>query len=515
MTNLLTEQAAEILAHKIVSSEQVKLLESKAAQMAGCSMFKLMQRAGEAAFQKLTQQWPRSQKIIVVAGNGNNAGDGYVLAKLALNKGMKAIVVCQDPNKELQGDAQQAQAQWNNVGGLTLKFTELDFNEFDVVVDALLGTGVQGEVKPNFQTVIQKINQSKRPVLSIDLPSGMHADTGQALPIAVVADVTVTFIAVKPGLVTGVGKEICGILSYADLSIASEFFSIAKTHAQLVDWKMLQPIKPRTANANKGSFGKLLCIGGNQGMGGAIRLSAEAALRCGTGLVKVYCHSASCLAVASGRPEIMIVDKDLETALQWCTDIIIGPGLGQDGWAHQQFRDVLAYLKKQPKPLVIDADGLNLLAAERDIKGLLDTFTQLPALVLTPHPGEASRLLGCNIPQIENNRYLASEAITQKFSAICVLKGAGTIIQSNSPNPKEKCWVCTGGNPGMATAGMGDLLTGIIGSFLAQGMSSHQAAVYAVSAHAEAADRIALQYGQRGMITTDLFQPLRAIVNGL
>ncbi|MEP1447884.1 MAG: NAD(P)H-hydrate dehydratase [Paraglaciecola sp.] len=515
MTNLLTEQAAQILAHKIVSSEQVKLLESKAAQMAGCSMFELMQRAGDTAFQKLIQYWPNAQNIIVVAGNGNNAGDGYVLAKLALNNGMRAIVVCQDPNKALQGVAKQAQSQWNDAGGLTLKFTEQDFSKFDVIVDALLGTGVQGEVKPNFQTVIQKMNLSKQPVLSIDLPSGMNANTGEALPISVIADVTVSFIAVKPGLVTGVGKETCGKLSFADLRIASEFFGIAQSTAQLVDWKALQPIKPRTENANKGSFGKLLCIGGNQGMGGAIRLSAEAALRCGTGLVKVYCHSASCLAIASGRPEIMIVDKDLETALQWCSGIIIGPGLGQDPWAQQQFNDVMTYLKKQPKPLVIDADGLNVLATKSDTKALLDTFTQLPALILTPHPGEASRLLGCNIPQIENNRYLASKTISQKFNAICVLKGAGTIIQSNSPNPKDRCWVCTGGNPGMATAGMGDLLTGVIGSFLAQGMYSDQAAVYAVSAHAEAADRIALQFGQRGMIATDLFQPLRAIVNGL
>ena len=232
-----------------------------------------------------------------------------------------------------------------------------------MIVDALLGTGVTGEVSQRFQAVIQKINQTGIPVLSIDLPSGMHANTGQALPIAVKADVTVTFVAIKPGLVTGIGKEFCGKLSFADLAVGNEFFSIAQSEAQLVDWQMLQPLKARPEHGNKGTFGKLLCIGGNQGMPGAIRLSAESALRCGVGLVKVYCHESSSLSISAGRPEIMLAHKDLEAALHWCSCIVIGPGLGQDDWAHQQFSDLFAHLKRQPKPLVIDADALNLLAS--------------------------------------------------------------------------------------------------------------------------------------------------------
>jgi NAD(P)H-hydrate epimerase len=515
LTNLLTEQAAAILAHKIVSSEQVKTKEPKAANIAGCSMFELMQRAGEAAFQTLRKEWPKAQNIIVVAGNGNNAGDGYVLAKLALNWGMAVIVVCQDPKRSLQGDAKQAQLDWQNMGGETQQFTEQNYAQFDVIVDALLGTGVNGEVNSIFQPVIKEINKSSIPVLSIDLPSGMHANTGQALPICVGADVTVTFIAIKPGLVSGAGKEFCGKLNFADLAVGTEFFSIANSETQLVDWQMLQPLKARPTNGNKGSFGKLLCIGGNQGMPGAIRLTAESALRCGVGLVKVYCHESSSLAISTGRPEIMLDHKDLEAALHWCTHIVIGPGLGQDDWAHQQFSRLFAHLKLHPKPLVIDADGLNLLATMQDDADLLNILAQLPALVLTPHPGEASRLLQCNIAKIENNRYLNSTNIAHKYTSICVLKGAGTIIQTDDPNQEPQSWVCKGGNPGMATAGMGDLLTGVIGAFLAQGFTAQQAAVYGVCAHAEAGDRIALQFGQRGMIASDLLQPLRAIVNGL
>jgi hydroxyethylthiazole kinase-like uncharacterized protein yjeF len=515
LTNLLTEQANASLAHKIVSSEQVRSIEPMAAQLAGCSLFELMQRAGEAAFQVLIQQWPKAHNIIVVAGNGNNAGDGYVLAKRAKQQGINVAVVCQQPNRELKGDAKQAQSQWLDAGGETLKFADQDYAQFDVLVDALLGTGVSGEVKPDFQAIIQQINQTDVPVLSIDLPSGMNADTGQAQPICIKANVTVTFVATKPGLVSGIGKEYCGKLTFADLAVGTEFFSIAQNKAQLVDWSMLQPLKARPEHGNKGFFGKLLCIGGNQGMAGAIRLSAESALRSGVGLVKVYCHESSSLAISAGRPEIMLTHKELEVALGWCNCVVIGPGLGQDDWAHQQFSRLMVCLKQHPKPLVIDADGLNLLAAMTDDAGMQNTLAQLPALILTPHPGEASRLLNCNIATIENDRYLASKNIAQKYNSTCVLKGAGTIIQADGKHQEPQCWVCKGGNPGMATAGMGDLLTGIIGAFLAQKFTSQKAAVYAVCTHAEAGDRVAIQYGQRGMIASDLLQPLRAIVNGL
>jgi hydroxyethylthiazole kinase-like uncharacterized protein yjeF len=515
LTNLLTEQAVEILAHKIVSSEQVRTIEPKAAQIAGCTMFELMQRAGEAAFKVLKQQWPNVQNIIVVAGNGNNAGDGYVLAKLAKQQGINVVVICEQPKRELVGDAKQAQLEWQKLEGETLKFAEQNYSQFDVLVDALLGTGVTGEVKPTFQAVIQQINRTNIPVLSIDLPSGMNANTGQALPICIKADVTVTFVATKPGLVSGIGKDFCGKLTFADLKIGTEFFDIAHSEAQLVDWPMLQPLQARPVHGNKGSFGKLLCIGGNQGMPGAIRLSAESALRCGVGLVKVYCHESSIMGISAGRPEIMLTQKNLEAALDWCHCIVIGPGLGQDDWAHQQFSSLFEYLKHHPKPLVIDADGLNLLAAMADDSDMQNILACLPALVLTPHPGEASRLLNGNIAKIENDRYLASQNIAQKYQATCVLKGAGTIIQQNGSHQEPQCFVCKGGNPGMATAGMGDLLTGVIGAFLAQGFTSQQAAVYGVCAHAEAGDRVATQYGQRGMIASDLLQPLRAIVNGL
>ena len=498
-----------------MSSEQVRTIEPKAARIAGCSMFELMQRAGEAAFKVLKQEWPNVQSIIVVVGNGNNAGDGYVLAKLAKQQGINVVVFCEQLKRELIGDAKQAQLEWQNLGAETLQFAELDFTQCDVLVDALLGTGVTGEVKSAFQAVIQEINQAGIPVLSIDLPSGMQANTGQALPICVKADVTITFVATKPGLVSGIGKEFCGKLTFSDLKIGVQFFGMTHSEAQLVDWSMLRELQARPVHSNKGSFGKFLCIGGNQGMAGAIRLSAESALRCGVGLVKAYCHESSSMGISAGRPEIMLTHNNLKAALDWCSCIVIGPGLGQNDWAHQQFFHLFEYLKHHPKPLVIDADGLNLLAVMADDSDMQNTLAGLPSLILTPHPGEASRLLNCNIAKIENNRYLASQNIAQKYQSTCVLKGAGTIIQMDGSHQEPLCFVCRGGNPGMATAGMGDLLTGVVGAFLSQGFTSQQAAIYGVCAHAEAGDRVAIQYGQRGMITSDLLLPLRAIVNGL
>ncbi len=512
----MNEQAAEILAYKAVSSEQVKTLEPKAAKAANCRMYDLMLRAGEAAFSTLIKHWPSITRILVVAGNGNNAGDAYVVAKLAKLAGKQVSVICEDPKRKLLGDAGTAQAEWHNIQGSTFTFAQIVFTDYELIVDGLLGTGLTGEVRTLFQQVINQINQTSLQVLSIDLPSGMHANTGMPLPICVKADVTVTFIALKLGLITGKGKEFCGQVEFTDLAVGDEFYQLANVDAQVVNWSWLQPIENRPINGNKGTFGKLLCVGGNQGMPGAIRLSAEAALRTGAGLVKVYCHQSSGLHVASGRPEIMLQYQDLETALDWCTSIVIGPGLGQDQWAVQKLEQLLKYLAVTPKPVIIDADALNLLARKKvklDVKKIL---ASLPACILTPHPGEAARLLDSQISVVESDRYQACKAIAQMFACSCVLKGAGTLIYSKQESDEQHSFiVCNGGNPGMATAGMGDLLTGILGALLAQGMFEQQAAVYGVCAHAEAGDRVARQYGQRGMIASDLLQPLRAIINAL
>lgn len=515
LPNLLTNKSAASLAHKIVSSEQVRCFEAAAAKEVGCGLYALMQRAGAAAFDTLCQYWPKAKNILVIVGNGNNAGDGYVLATLAKESGLEVTLACENPDRILKSTAEQAQKSWLDAGGVAVSFESIELRDFDLVVDALLGTGIIGEVKPVFRNIIRDVNHANLPILSIDIPSGMQADTGIAIPECIHATVTLGLVALKPGLVTGKAKHECGILEFDDLGIGKAFFELVSPQGQVVDWKILKPLGSRAIHANKGSFGKLLCIGGNLGMSGAIRLSAEAALRSGAGLVKVYCHELSAPLVSAGRPELMVSSSDLKQALDWCTSIVIGPGLGTNQWGAEQFKTLIDYIKQHPKPLVIDADGLNLLAiADQATKEII---SELPSCVLTPHPGEASRLLNLSIIEVESDRYNSCKNIALTFNAMSLLKGAGTVMCSASHRDSADpfYWICSGGNPGMATAGMGDLLTGVIGAFLAQGMPLEQGVVYGVSAHAEAGDKVASTYGQRGMMASDLLPALRATINNL
>jgi ADP-dependent NAD(P)H-hydrate dehydratase / NAD(P)H-hydrate epimerase len=505
------EQTPASLAYKLVSAEQVRQHELTAAASLECTSFALMQRAGAAVMHCIQTYYPLAEKILVLVGGGNNAGDGYIVASLARLHGLNVILASADPTHTLSSDALKAQQLWQQGDGLVLNWQEVDFREYDLLVDALLGTGLQGVIRSPMQDVIKQVNLSTIPVVSIDLPSGLHADTGAPLPIAVEAERTVTFVAIKPGLVTGIGKHFCGQLLLDELAIGKPFFALAKAQANLISWGTLTKLADRQNHANKGKFGRLVCFGGNKGMAGAVCLSAAGALRSGAGLVKVFCHEHSQVVVATSQPEIMLQIETgiaaIKTALEWSTCLVLGPGLGTDQWSISLFEHVLAYLQQTEKPIVIDADGLNLLAKRYEAKQVI----KLGHCVLTPHPGEAARLLGVTVPEIEQDRYAACQAIASRYQAVCVLKGAGTIICH--PHSNEDSYVCADGNPGMATAGMGDVLSGVIGAMLGQGMSGQIAANYGVCLHAAAGDRVASEYGQRGMIASDLFQPLRVLLN--
>lgn len=236
-------------------------------------------------------------------------------------------------------------------------------------------------------------------------------------------------------------------------------------------------------------------------MSGAIRLSAEAALRTGTGLVKVYAHEDSILQICSGRPELMVKSTGLQDALDWATCIVIGPGLGQNQWSKTTFDAVMDYCQQNPKPIVIDADALNL-------KAVNTTFVALPDCVITPHVGEAARLLSVSVEEVEASRFNYARQCAERYDATCVLKGAGSIVDNQSHS-----WVCRHGNPGMATAGMGDVLAGILGSLMSQGLSTDMACQYGVSIHAKAGDIVAKEHGQRGLLASDLFPTVRVLIN--
>lgn len=472
-----------------------------AAQRLNVSMYELMERAGRAAFELIPLNWPNAKHIVVAVGGGNNGGDGYVLARLARLAGMNVTLCSPAADRTLSGDALTAQTAWFDMGESILDEVNVDFSECDLIVDALLGTGLNGEVKTPYVECIQRINESHTPVFSLDIPSGLHADQGTVLGGAVSADATVTFVGVKPGLTTGIGKEMTGTLYFDDLKIGEAFKELANSLVDRIAYEDFMPLPKRRLNAHKGTFGRLLCIGGNRGMSGAIRLSGEAALRCGAGLVRVYCHHQSMLQVSTGRPELMISDDNLSQHLSWADCVVLGPGLGQDGWSRSVFNEVLSYLVHNDMPIIIDADGLNLLSDHLH-------KLKLSNLVITPHPAEAARLLNIQTADVEANRFEAAQQLAKKFGGTCVLKGAGSVICHTDTTS-----VCEGGNPGMASAGMGDVLAGIIGALLAQGMTAADAGLYATCLHAAAGDLAAEKNGQRGMLASDLYSELNKLIN--
>ena len=460
----------------------------------------LMNRAGGVVFDELCIRWPDARNIVVVCGAGNNAGDGYVVARLAHEKGYSVRLVALIDPDALQGDALTAWGAARAAGLMVEAFDAVSLNRSDVLVDAIFGTGLNRQVDGCWAEIIDAINASAVSVLAIDIPSGLHADTGCIMGHAIQADVSVSFIGLKQGMFTAAGVDCCGVIEFDDLGVPDAVYQQVEPACQRVDWLTLrQQLPARPKSSHKGLYGHSLIIGGNEGMAGAVRLAAEAAARVGSGLTSVATRPEHVAAMAAARPEVMwhgVANRhDLRKLIEPATVIAIGPGLGQDDWAIELFETAL----QSGKPLVVDADALNLLACKP---------IQYPHWLLTPHPGEAARLLGCRSDEINQQRFDAVKAIADKFSAVTVLKGAGSLIHTEH----EQTVLCNDGNPGMATGGMGDVLTGVIASLIAQGYELFDAAQMGVALHAAAADKAAVS-GERGLLASDVIAQFRSLVN--
>lgn len=465
----------------------------------GISGATLMARAGAAAFALLRARWPQVLRIAVICGTGNNAGDGFVLARLAHESGMDARVLQLGDAERLQGDALAARAVLVTAGGVTCAFTQEALLSAECLVDALLGTGLERELGGEWRSAIEAINTSGIPVLALDIPSGLAADSGHVLSVAIKAEVTIAFIGLKQGMFTGQAPDYCGEIFFDDLGVPPELFSRVPAAAARINLAGLPALKPRSRAAHKGTNGHALLIGGDCGMGGAIRLAGEAGARIGAGLVTIATRPEHVAGINVARPELLC--RGVENARQLLPLIVaanviaIGPGLGRASWAVELFALVL----DSGLPLVVDADALNLLALEPARR---DNW------ILTPHPGEAARLLGCSVAEIEKDRFAAVAELHKRYGGAVVLKGAGTLVWAGS-GPVA---VCEAGNPGMASGGMGDVLTGVIAGLLAQGLELEAAAQRGVCLHAAAGDRAARE-GERGMLASDLFPHLRHGVN--
>lgn len=490
------------LPDRLYTASQVRELDRIAIEEVGIPGITLMRRAGTAAYEQLISSWPEAQRIAVVCGLGNNAGDGYVLARLAKLEELNVCLVQQGDSTRLTGDARTCYEDLQASSITTYSISDVYLSEYDVIVDALFGTGLDRDISGDYLQAINTINACGRPVLSLDIPSGLNADTGMPMQIAVRAHKTISFIGMKQGLLTGRAGDYCGDLLFADLAVPHTVYEKLVTNevCEEFNYQRYKSFFPRrNASAHKGDFGHVLVIGGDDGFIGAARMAAEAAARTGAGLVSVATRASHAAHLNTGRPELMVhgVESyaELSALLKTASVLAIGPGLGQSPWAMELFARVL----ETSKPHIIDADGLNLLAKETN---------QNPHRILTPHPGEAARLLGVSTAEIQQDRIAAAKALQQRYGGVIVLKGYGTVIIDQQLNVA----ICSDGNPGMATGGMGDVLTGVIAGLLAQRIPLAQAAKLGVCLHAAAADEAAL-LGQRGLLAADLMPYIRYFAN--
>lgn len=492
------------------SAQQVQSNEFFIAKKMGIEMYQLMQNAGESVFSLLWDRYSFANNILILTGKGNNGGDGYIVAKLAIENDIqvKVFSICQPD--ELKGDALKAYLEFSEVGGVIEQ--ELDFSECNLIIDALLGTGLSGELSGNIKRICQQINQTGKQVISIDVPSGVNATTGGISKNAIYADSTVTFIGLKKGLLTGKVKDFVGELYFSGLGIDEEFAKTVQSPVSyLSEQSMLNKKIHREQSTYKNQQGHVLLIGGDKGMAGAIRLAGEACLRSGAGLVSIATHIDNVASVLQGRYELMVHGIEDETQLaaliEKASVIVIGPGMGQSDWSKMLFDTLFCH---QDKIKVIDADALTFLA---------EKALALPNCVLTPHAGEAARLLQATNIEIESNRFDAVNKIANKYKTTSVLKGPGTLVCQG-----DRLNINTSGSPSMASAGMGDVLSGIIGALIAQKVKTLNSensedtkqAVFdmtclSVFIHGKAA-QLAEKDGINGLLASDLFPYIRRLV---
>ncbi|KIQ33895.1 MULTISPECIES: bifunctional ADP-dependent NAD(P)H-hydrate dehydratase/NAD(P)H-hydrate epimerase [Pseudomonas syringae group] len=480
----------------LYSAAQVRDLDARLIA-AGTPGFELMQRAAHATWRAIRRRWPEASELTVLAGRGNNAGDGYLVASLAHKTGWQVRVLAVGDPAALKGDAALAYAAASGVNIQPWANQAMA----GIVVDALLGTGLQGDVRDPYRSAIEAINASGLPVAAVDIPSGLCADTGHCLGVAVRADLTVTFIGLKMGMLTGDAPDLIGQLIFDDLQADKAIVAQAPVTAKRLDKTSLPFLAPRPRTAHKGMYGRVLIIGGDYGFGGAALLSAESALRSGAGMVTLATRTEHVPAALTRMPEIMSAGihsaNQLMTLIEAASVLVVGPGLGQDSWG----RSLLSAAANADRPQVWDADALNQLATGQVV---------LPKnSVITPHPGEAARLLGISTQEVQNDRAAAAHALARKFNAVCVLKGSGSLIA----DVDGRLALCDRGHPAMATAGLGDVLAGLTGALMAQHMSAFDAACLAVWLHASAGQKVGAS--GRGMAASDIIPAIRQLLEEL
>ncbi len=516
--SLVSVQNIQTQGVALFTAQQVKELDQLAIKQIDSEGYELMEQAGEAAFMAILSQWPSVRQLLVLCGKGNNGGDGFVVARLAKQHEIEVQLVLTCQPSELTGFAKLAAQDTFAEGIQVVAQSDVqwpDVMDGCVIVDALLGTGLNTDVTGPIKQLIEKVNVSNLPVLAIDVPSGINATTGALQGVAIKARTTISMIAFKQGLFTGAGPAYAGQVRLAPLAVDKQVIQSQLPSSRLVNWQHLQKsplFAKRALDSHKGHFGHVMIVGGDLGCGGAVTMAAGAALRSGAGLVSVATRPEHVTAILARHPEAMVhgvgSGQDLQPLLERADVIVIGPGLGQSYWGEQLLQQVMALTT----PVVLDADALNILAKGRIAHNLTDRLS-----VMTPHPGEAARLLyvkeeaAGNTGEIQNDRFTSVTDLAQKYASCVVLKGLGSLICSD-----KKISICSDGNPGMASGGMGDVLTGIVGSLMAQNVLAlkkdlHDVVSSSVCLHSAAADEAAKE-GQAGMVASDVIEQIRGLL---
>ncbi len=494
------------LPYQMFTTSEVKAIERAHAARAGGNCYDLMQRAGRALAQAVRRDVPGARLVWVFAGRGNNGGDGYAAATELMGQGLGVRLFATGAPHDGSEARRACEGFIANGGIVETLLPGRDDPRPDAIIDALLGTGVREAPRSPVDEWIMLINSSRSYVVSADVPSGLNADTGCVPGECVQADATVCMLALKPGLFTGESVDCCGkvecdslgvdLKPYFDRSLTGGSPLLRQAYADIVP-----DLPQRLRSCNKGDNGKVLIIAGSRGMGGAAAIAGTGALRAGAGLVKVACDPACALMVNCVHPELMTVDfnndASVKAALAWCGTVAAGPGLSTSPRA----RDLVRLALDSGRDCVFDADALNILASERP--------QAVPNRIITPHPGEAARLLGCTVGEVESDRLAAARELQARYGGVALLKGAGTVVCDG-----RRTTVISGGSPALASGGMGDLLTGIIAALCAGGLPQGQAAVFGACIHARAGEIAEEEYGAAGTLPTDLEDSIRRLANG-
>ena len=534
----------------VLTAAEMKTCDSYTIEKIGVPSAVLMERAALAAADEvLSLRGASDGAVLILCGSGNNGGDGFACARILHMKGVPVTVLFAGREENMTAETRRQSGICGRLGLRAVKPEEIPedgnagerfWNSFELIVDALLGIGLSREVGGCIRDLIQKANAARARIVSIDIPSGVDADTGRVLGAGIYAAVTVTMQCIKPGLLLYPGAENTGRLAVADLGIPEpasgnpdiidavsgvsgideSASGIAGTSRSRVasdvrsmrlmereDLKLVLPV--RSASGNKGTFGKLLIIAGSENMAGAAFLCASAALRSGAGMVKVLTPSVNREILQRSLPEAMLatwdslgkMETELHRALDWCDAVVCGPGIGRSEEASRLVHELLAVCEK---PVVLDADGLNVL------EGDLSVLTNTPSgrVTLTPHIGEMARLTGKSAADIKNDLVTSAREISTLTGATCVLKDARTVTAL----PDGGIFFNNTGNSGMATAGSGDVLAGILGSLIVQGTDPGYAAAAAVVLHGAAGDEAAAEQGRRFMTAGDIVTGIRAVL---